>query len=1075
MIAAAVADKDATIATLQADLATAQADLAAATAPANVAYTSSGTDTLIGTAGNDTFTGSSGDIDANDQIIDSSATDADVANLTIDATSSLVPQIASVETINVDIQALGATITLDTASITGNTALNITRTDPTIGGTTLNGGDNVTVDNVDSANTPTININSAIGVLTVNHDGATADGTVINAATMTGNITVTGGAATINAAATTGDLVLNDEAGQVNATPVVINTAAATDIDVGLTQAYDGPVTVNAAAADTVQVTSSGVIAIDAANANTVDVNDATGGATVTAGSTSAADTTITLVNVDASGATVTTGTGVAAATASAKQIDVTMDGTALATDTATVSGAGVISLEHDAGNGGVVEILNFSGNGAEVTYDFDSADALGATGSITGTGSHAVNVILDADVISGATVSGIDELTIDAKTTDANIDLDSVTVGKYIVTADLGASNNDLDMATGQTLEFTTNQTAVDIDVAGTTTDTVSIIAGDVNGSSSTVGTLSLGAVATTEGTANSATTGDTRGGTVTFTANDANLTMAGLTAWSQNVVITGDEDVTLSTATTNSVSSQGISAAGLTGNLTVTIAHTGNVANTASVTAGSGDDNIDIETGTGAITVDAGAGADTITLTSVGALATINANEGNDTIEMDEDTGAYVVLGGAGDDTYDFGSETGMNATIVDSAGADDTILLSGASMNTYSEAFSMSGIEVFQMGSNNFTLNAAQFANNNAVALEGSGTFTVNAAAATAATIDASNLTMGSAHTVSIVYSGDSGADVITGGGENETIDGAAGADTLTGGAGTDTLDVSTNFNVTETGSANASTGVVVNLGSTALTNTSIYTNVADYIAGGLSSVASGQVAHLYAADLTTNSAVIDTVSGFENVTGSAGADYIVGDSGANNITTGAGADYIVPGLGNDTVTLNNVANIKSTISKVIGFTSTDNIAIQATAAGQFADLHNGGGTAFTGAATGAVVTFNVQGGAAALGSAGNVINIDANSANLALGYAAFTNLNTALDTAVITKNGGGNFADGDEVLIVWHNTTASAYEVGIMTIAGGDGINGGDETYEGLLQVDTTGVTQAQVAAAIDYIA
>ena len=49
-----------------------------------------------------------------------------------------------------------------------------------------------------------------------------------------------------------------------------------------------------------------------------------------------------------------------AAATASAKQIDVTMDGTALATDTATVSGAGVISLEHDAGNGGVVEILTF-------------------------------------------------------------------------------------------------------------------------------------------------------------------------------------------------------------------------------------------------------------------------------------------------------------------------------------------------------------------------------------------------------------------------------------------------------------------------------------------------------------------------------------------------------------------------------------------------------------------------------------------------------------------------------------------------------------------------------------------
>ena len=109
----------------------------------------------------------------------------------------------------------------------------------------------------------------------------------------------------------------------------------------------------------------------------------------------------------------------------------------------------------------------------------------------------------------------------------------------------------------------------------------------------------------------------------------------------------------------------------------------------------------------------------------------------------------------------------------------------------MNTYSGSiFHVWDLEVFQNGFKQLYFERfAQFANNNAVALEGSGTFTVNAAAATAATIDASNLTMGSAHTVSIVYSGDSGADVITGGGENETIDGAAGADTLTGGAGTD----------------------------------------------------------------------------------------------------------------------------------------------------------------------------------------------------------------------------------------------------------------------------------------------
>ena len=61
--------------------------------------------------------------------------------------------------------------------------------------------------------------------------------------------------------------------------------------------------------------------------------------------------------------------------------------------------------------------------------------------------------------------------------------------------------------------------------------------------------------------------------------------------------------------------------------------------------------------------------------------------------------------MLGGAGDDTYDFGSETGMNATI--GILLVQTIRSFSAELaDTYSEAFSMSGIEVFQMGSNNFT---------------------------------------------------------------------------------------------------------------------------------------------------------------------------------------------------------------------------------------------------------------------------------------------------------------------------------------------------------------------------------
>jgi len=912
--------------------AAAEAEAAAATAPVSASLQAVATaDTLVGSAGNDTFSGSGAAIDDDDQIIDSSSSDADVLNLTVTASSSTDPlQVTNVETINYDIQALTATMTVNTADIKANTALNISRTDPTISGTTLNGGDNVTVSNVDVDNTPVINITTAIVDLTVGFDGYTEDGVVITADTMTGDVDINDGAATLNAAATTGDIAIDDEnTTNDNTTAVVVNAANASDIDVGQAQAFEGSVTVNAAAADTVEVATSGAQTINAATANDVDVDDATGGATVTAGVSNTDDTVITLVNVDATGATITTGTGVAAS-ATGKQIDIDIDGTALATDTITIKAAGVISLDQDKGNGGVVDILNLQGNDAEVTYDFDSTDAVA---EINGSGANDVNVILSAAVVEGAEVTGISEMTLDADgSSDAANDLDEVSVGKFIVTADFGtdgdAGEDEMTLLAGQTVEFKTDQTLVDIDVAGTSTDSVSIIAGDVNGTATTVGTLSLGAVSTTEATANSATTGATTAGTVTITANESNVTIAGLTAWSQNVVISGDENVTLSTAATTSTAAQSIDATELTGNLTVTIADNGGgtAADTGTLNAGAGDDNIDIETGTIAVAVDAGAGDDTITLTSVGALATINANEGDDTIEMDEDATAYVVIGGAGDDTYDFGSETSMDATIVDASGSDDTLVI-GANHDSSGAELALSGIDVFEMGSNNLTLNDNQFGNNNAVKIEGSGTLTVNARSGKAATIDASDVTMTSSHTVSIVLSGDSKADAITGGGENETIDGAGGADTLDGGAGTDVLDVSTLYNVTETGSAAASTGVVVNMGNTAVSSTTVFSNVADYTAGGIASVASGEAVYLYAANSTGNAATVDTFANFENVTGSTGADYIIGDAAANVITGGDGADYITTGSGADTVVIADTGAGNDTVSDFTAGTGGD----------------------------------------------------------------------------------------------------------------------------------------------------
>jgi len=109
---------------------------------------------------------------------------------------------------------------------------------------------------------------------------------------------------------------------------------------------------------------------------------------------------------------------------------------------------------------------------------------------------------------------------------------------------------------------------------------------------------------------------------------------------------------------------------------------------------------------------------------------------------------------------------------------------------------------------------------------------------------------------------VLIGGAGTDTLDGGTGNDTIDGGAGNDTVTGGAGTDTASY-----------ADATSAVTVNLSTATAQNT---------IGAGT-----------------------DTLSGFENLTGSDYNDTLTGDGNANVITGGAGNDTLSGGAGNDTL--------------------------------------------------------------------------------------------------------------------------------------------------------------------------
>jgi len=1013
---AATTAAEAAQATAEASLATVQAQYDALIAPKSAALTNSATaDSLVGGVGDDTFTGAAGTLAAADTIRDNSSTDNDTLTITDEDGTIGAFTAQNIENINLNINSLADPVNIDAANYTGVTNLTVTRGDLSVGGSTLTGSKTVDVVNVNGEQVSTITTaGSTTDVTVVQQDGS---GVTLNVDNASGGVTVTG-AATVNAAgAGAGDTVqltamtLAESGGTAatevaaNSKAVNVNTGAATvTLATGGGNDFDGAITINATAAGVVTIPS------------------ALGGATVTAlGSTANG---VDIRAIDASGATVTT-TLNQAASAAAQVIDLGAVATANVTATASVSALGNVALNTGVAADGI-DTLTLSGNGGAVNYTITTGngntETFNVTSDVTLTGDEAV---FDGEAITGNAAA---IMLVNTSTGGATIDAADWTASKIGVAFNQTAGAA-ITAASGQNYEFTTNQTGIDFDFsAGVSAQSLTLTAGDVNGAAdTTVGTVTMGAMDVTSGTATS--------GTVAIVANESNLTATSLTAAAlQDITISGDEDVNLGTvATANS-----INGSASTGVITATA---GAAAKTLS--GGAGADQLTLN-GNRIHTLDGGGGNDTITVTSTAATSTVDGGAGNDGITI-TDVDQIVVIGGLGTDNFNVGVASA--ATIVGGDGSDTlTVTAGGVDL---AAGFAIAGVEKINITATNGTTDftAAEFAGLASSEITGNSATDVLqiTAAATGSTLDMSGLTAsaGSSQTINTVMG--AGNDTITGSvlAENFVFNGAngwKGTDNISGGGtGTDTISSNDTTIQEVAGTGATSSGLVVNLGTTAISNVNVLANASGHLGGTTTQVAAGSIAYMYAAADTTNvnSTVTDSVSGIENFisTDAAGVEYVVGNSSANVIQVGAGNDYVEGGAGGDTI------NGGDGVDTLIGGDGDDIFTI--TALSDLTDGTNAVEDTITGGnGTGDTLAFS--GGvtlAAADDFTNKVTGVESLSANGAqAGVISITTHSTFVtDTGITTIDlSGDTDATGDNVINIANQGTTTA-----MTLTGGAG--------------------------------
>ena len=282
------------------------------------------------------------------------------------------------------------------------------------------------------------------------------------------------------------------------------------------------------------------------------------------------------------------------------------------------------------------------------------------------------------------------------------------------------------------------------------------------------------------------------------------------------------------------------------------------------------------------------------------------------------------------------------------------------------------------------------------------------TNNEEAAKGNTFTSIEIILGSAH-----------ADSLTGDGNANWFEGAAGGDTLNGAGGSDTLSY-----------AGSSAAVTVDL-----------------------------------SDSTTSGgdAASDTISNFENITGSAHADSLTGDGNANVLTGGAGGDTLTAGGGDDTVeggaggdTLWGEAGTGDTLSYASSNAGVTVDLASNSASGGHAqgDTGLGGFENILGSAHADTLTGTASANVIEGGAGGDTM--DCAGGTDTVSYAG----SSAGVTVTINGTTSGGDAAGDTISNC-ENITGSDYDDSLTGNASANGLQGGagDDTLTGLAGGDT----------------